>query len=218
MTITMTQQLAIQVFENLSPGSLRACIPILSQVTSWLARLEQPISLPGIGQNHEPARHAANVYTSSLALFAKVDASAIGENPHSAIGAFFHDIGMTGRLQDLAGRPGELKFAEHALIRQHTLRRPDQIAEGTSLDPAAVDVIRHHHERIDGTGYPEELVGDSISIPARTVAITSAFNALTSKIPRRPAYSAYKALAIMGRDMARHFDPNLLREFVGILG
>ena len=215
---TTTQQLAIQVFDDADPASLRICIPILGHATSWLGRLEEPIPLPPVGQDHEPARHAANVCISSLALFAKVDASAIRDNPDSAVGAFLHDIGMAGRLQEFAGRAGELKFAEHALMRRHTQWNIEQVAEGVSLNSAVVDVLRHHHERMDGKGYPDRLVAESISLPARVVAIASVFNALTSKTPRRRAYSAYEALAVMGREMAGHFDPNLLRAFVGLLG
>jgi HD-GYP domain-containing protein (c-di-GMP phosphodiesterase class II) len=80
----------------------------------------------------------------------------------------------------------------------------------------AIEVIRHHHERFDGSGYPDRLSGDSIPLAARIVAVCDVYDALRSRKPHRPPLSHLAAIEIVSSTSPGQFDPNLLEVFKGV--
>jgi putative two-component system response regulator len=131
-----------------------------------------------------------------------------------------HDIGKAGLPDHILLKPGRLTAEEFELMKTHTtigaaiLRKA---AEKHNLVPAftsmAIDVTRHHHERFDGTGYPERLRGQHIPLSARLVAIADVYDALRSPRVYKPAFPHQEALRIMFQGSPGHFDPALLKLF-----
>jgi len=111
-------------------------------------------------------------------------------------GAFIHDIGKIAIPDRLLLKKGKLTRAEHALMKQHTIIGDDLCRTVRSLE-AVRPIVRHHHERLDGSGYPDGLSGAAIPLLAQVIAIVDVFDALTTLRPYKaamPAEQAYEEL------------------------
>ena len=131
------------------------------------------------------------------------------------IASRLHDIGKLAVPDAVLLKPGKLDVDEWKLMEAHTLYGHQLLAEsGNELLDLAATIALSHHERIDGSGYPHGLRGDTIPIEARIAAIADVFDALTSDRPYRPAFTTGEALAIMTRERGTQFDPHLLDLFI----
>lgn len=130
-------------------------------------------------------------------------------------GAFLHDIGKIAIPDSVLLKPGLLSAEEQKVMRRHC-ELGAQLLEQLPAFHNAIPVVRHHHERFDGTGYPDALAGNGIPLIARAFAITDVFDALTSVRPYKRGFEADKALQIMEAELGKHFDPPLGRTFLGL--
>ena len=134
----------------------------------------------------------------------------------AVFGALVHDIGNLGIPDAILSKPGPLTRFERAEMRRHP-----EIGEGIcrsfpSSRPFA-PIVRHHHERWDGSGYPDRLRGEAIPIAARIVGLVDAFDAMIHDRPFRPAMSVEAALDEIRREAGRQFDPELVPTFVSLV-
>jgi response regulator RpfG family c-di-GMP phosphodiesterase len=128
-----------------------------------------------------------------------------------------HDIGKVGLPDHILLKPGKLDPDERILMQTHTVIGAETLQEvarhhGASLVflQMAIDIARHHHERWDGTGYPDRLSGADIPLSARLVAVADVYDALRSRRVYKPALAHEAALQIMLEGSPGHFDPALL--------
>jgi len=132
------------------------------------------------------------------------------------LGALVHDVGKIGIPDGILKKPDKLSEVEFEIIQKH----PD-IGEILVHDHplgALVDaIIRQHHERVDGTGYPNALGGDQISLYARIVSIADAFDAMTSARPYRQQMAVEKALGILQQGQGKQFDAALTGSFADMV-
>ncbi len=151
-----------------------------------------------------------------VARFASQLASAVGIEGRDLtwlrIGAFLYDIGKRSVPLEILNKPGPLDEAEWEIVKSHVAHSVQVVAD---LDPPwdMASMVRHHHERWDGTGYPDGLAGNQIPLTARILCIADAFTALTSKRSYRKAYAPAEALKIMEQEAGIVFDPQLLATF-----
>ncbi len=132
-----------------------------------------------------------------------------------------HDIGKVGISDSILLKPGALTASEIDEMRRHPqigaevlMTAGDRLgAEGEKLLAHATDIALYHHEKYDGSGYPHGLVGETIPLSARIVAVADVFDALTSQRPYKKAWSVASAVEHMERDRGRHFDPLVLDAF-----
>jgi HD-GYP domain-containing protein (c-di-GMP phosphodiesterase class II) len=127
-----------------------------------------------------------------------------------------HDIGKIGVPERVLGKPGPLDPAEWEQMRRHPLVGAQIVAPFESFAAAAL-VIRHHHERWDGSGYPDGLVAGAIPRGARIVAVADVWDALTSARPYRPALSREAALAILMAEAGRTLEADTVATFVSLV-
>ena len=131
-----------------------------------------------------------------------------------------HDIGKVGIPDSILQKPGRLTKEEFEIMTRHTIIGADSLREAAGQSESgsflnmAVAVARHHHERFDGTGYPDGLKGQDIPLPARIVALADVFDALTSVRVYKAAYSPEKAKAMIEEERGRHFDPDVSDAFL----
>jgi len=132
-------------------------------------------------------------------------------------GAFLHDIGKIAIPDRVLLKRSRLTTREYALIKTHPVVGDELCRTVRSLD-AVRPIVRHHHERLDGRGYPDGLAGDEIPLVAQIVTIVDVYDALTTNRPYRKALSTAAALATM-RLEARHgaYAPALVEQFVGLI-
>lgn len=125
-----------------------------------------------------------------------------------------HDIGKIGIPDRIILKPGPLNDEEWALMRQHPQIGADIIGENTHpLMQYARSIALTHHEKWDGSGYPNGLVGEQIPFVGRLAALADVYDALTSKRPYKEAWSVEKASQIIHEGAGKHFDPNLMAIF-----
>lgn len=168
-------------------------------------------------KDNETGQHVLRMshYAQALAL-------AVGFDPRDAEdllhAAPMHDVGKIGIPDHILRKPQGLTPEEWAVMRTHANIGADIIGRHDSgvLHIAARIALRHH-EKWDGSGYPDGLAGTAIPLEARIVAIADVFDALTSVRPYKAAWSVEDAVALLEREAGRHFDPALVPAFVAIL-
>ena len=107
-----------------------------------------------------------------------------------------------------------LSSKELAEIRRHPILGAELMQYHTQVDDIAMDIILHHHEKLDGYGYPHSLLGDQVSTAARIAAIADIFDAMTTQRSYQEPYRGYTALKIMQEDMTKELDNSLLEILV----
>jgi putative nucleotidyltransferase with HDIG domain len=127
-------------------------------------------------------------------------------------GGLFHDIGKIGVPDRILTKPGPLDPDEYALIKRHPGDGADIVAKFSRLREA-VPLIRHHHERWDGEGYPDGLAGNEIPLEACVVGLADAWDAMTTDRPYRPALSVDQAAAEVRRCRGTQFSPQVVDAF-----
>lgn len=135
-----------------------------------------------------------------------------------AMGFFMHDVGQTAIPRDIIEKRGPLTEEEWAIIRTHPEKGVQILKESGIASKAALLIIRQHHERQNGSGYPEGLSNGDIHIYSRICAIADAFDAFTAERPYRDQTSSFTALETMYREMKQEFDPELFTQFVRLVG
>ena len=127
-----------------------------------------------------------------------------------------HDLGKIVVPAEILGRPGKLSAIEVEAVQCHCVVGAD-VLEQSSLPGVFVDVARHHHERLDGSGYPDGLAGDEISLPARIVAVADIFEAMTHHRPHRPSYSVDETLAELVAGAGVRYDARVVEACGAVL-
>ena len=126
-----------------------------------------------------------------------------------------HDIGKIGVPDVVLLKPGKLSPDEFEIMKRHTIIGARILADGhCDVVRVAGQIARSHHERWDGTGYPDRLAGEAIPIEARIVGLVDVYDALTHDRPYRPAWTEERVLAHIASERGRHFDPALVDVFL----
>jgi putative two-component system response regulator len=130
------------------------------------------------------------------------------------LGGYLHDVGKVGIPDSILFKPGKLSEQEWATMRTHPARGEEICRPLKSLAPV-LPLIRHHHERLDGTGYPDRLAGDRIPLLARVLQVVDIYDALTNPRPYKQSYPRAKALEILEDEAGRGWrDPEITNLFV----
>ncbi|MBI3998744.1 MAG: HD-GYP domain-containing protein [Armatimonadetes bacterium] len=127
-----------------------------------------------------------------------------------------HDIGKIGITDWILNKPGRLTPAEFAVVKGHPARSEEMIGRIPSLRPT-LKAIRWHHERLDGSGYPDGISGDAIPLEPRILAVADVFDAMRSGRSYRPARSDHEALVFLKEQAGRQFDPRCVEALIRII-
>lgn len=209
--------------------------------------MQMQIDLDGIDGNRDldlPAalEHLSEMYVATMKSFARVVEAkdectrghldraqkyglalaqrispALARRPETAFGFFLHDLGKVGVPERVLCKPGPLTLDEWEVMRAHPMIGA-QILEPFRFLAEAVDVVRHHHERFDGSGYPDGLAGASIPLAARIFSVADCFDAMTSDRPYRSALPVETALGEIRAGAGSQFDPEVSEAFLELAG
>ena len=175
--------------------------------------------VPGMGQHLERIRDYSHVLAEELyrqGIFPEIDQKFIDDIYNASP---LHDIGKIAISDHILGKPGQLTMEEFEIMKQHseigaqTLQSAMQYAGYSSFLAMSIDIARHHHERFDGTGYPDGLSGLDIPLSAQIVSVVDVFDALTSHRVYKKAIPPNIVKLMIEQDAGARFNPAIVQAF-----
>jgi HD-GYP domain-containing protein (c-di-GMP phosphodiesterase class II) len=161
--------------------------------------------------------HSVAVCAMMVALARQLSLDA--EQTHSAgLAGLLHDLGKALIPLDLLNKPGKLTVKEFAIIKSHPDKGHEMLLSGDNVNPMALDVCWHHHEKVNGSGYPKGLKGDEISLFAKMGAVCDVYDAITSNRPYKRGWDPAESLRKMAEWSSGHFDSTVFQAFVKSIG
>lgn len=150
-------------------------------------------------------RHSVNVGLIFLSLISKQ----VGRDTLEdlTMGAVFHDIGKTKIPAQILNKPAALTDEEFDLVKKHTVYGYEMLYAAGEFSDDSLDIVRHHHERWDGTGYPDRQEGEAISAYSRLAAVCDVYDALTTSRSYKPRMDFASAMDIIIKGSGKHFAP-----------
>lgn len=175
-----------------------------------------------LGRAAEYKDNETGLHVVRMSHYARIIARAMGFADHQAEellhAAPMHDIGKIGIPDSILRKPGRLTEEEWDIMRRHTLIGARILGDHPSgLLRLARSIAMCHHEKWDGSGYPNGLAGEAIPLEARIVAIADVFDALTSERPYKKAWSVDDAVGLISKESGKHFDPAVVSAFMSCL-
>nr|WP_216318763.1 HD-GYP domain-containing protein [Deinococcus aestuarii] len=164
-------------------------------------------------RSYETKGHTDRVTALALRLGTHLDLE-YGDLAHLRWGAYLHDLGKIAIPDAVLLKRGPLTPIERELMRGHVTIGEFILREQGFVPGEVLEVVRHHHERWDGRGYPDGLRGEEIPLLARLFTVVDVYDALTSERPYKPSWTHEDALAELRRMAGRHLDPELLEAFL----
>jgi cyclic di-GMP phosphodiesterase len=137
---------------------------------------------------------------------------------HVRLGGELHDIGKIGTRESILNKPAPLTPEEFTHIKEHSVLGEKILAPFLSHSPLVLRIVRSHHERVDGSGFPDGLHGNQIPLEARLVAVVDAFDAMTTNRAYRPQLPVPAAISELRRCAGVHFDPAVVEAFLNAHG
>lgn len=190
----------------------------------WRRLFRRMISVQGVLDGLAVAIEARDHYTEDHTLRVAMYALGLAEAldlPHDTRlqvleGALVHDVGKIGVPDAVLLKEGRLTHEEYELMKRHVLIGV-QICETMGVDTVSGHVVRHHHERFDGTGYPDGLAGERIPLVGRIAAVADAFDAMTSNRPYRSALTWDRAIHELEDGRGSQWDPTVVDAFLHVV-
>ena len=187
------------------------------EIAATRLKLVQQLGRAGEYRDNETGTHVIR-----MAHYSALLAEAIGYDPEFIellfLAAPLHDIGKISIPDSILLKPGKLTPEEWEIMKTHAEAGALIIGDtnGVQLFDMAVNIARYHHEKWDGSGYPEGLSGNDIPIEARMCALADVFDALVSERPYKKAWSLDEAMSFIAEGAGHHFDPDLAEKFIAL--
>ena len=164
-------------------------------------------------QEYSIHHHSVNVAFFAAIVGTIIDVGASEMEPLT-LAALVHDIGKLRIDPEILDKPESLEEEEYEIIKRHTIQGCELLEQNGITDPAILKGVRYHHERLDGSGYPEGLKGKMIPKIARIIGMCDAFDALTTQRTFRKNYTSFEALMLMKKEMKTQFHEKLVDGFI----
>lgn len=187
------------------------------QVSSQNHLMEMATSLAGAIDAKDPY---TKDHSTSVSRYSEALARAINlpeeEVERIKLGALLHDVGKIGIPESVLKKPDKLLDDEWEIMKQHPVIGAEKVLEPNEALRDLIPIVKYHHERIDGLGYPEKLKGSEIPLAARIVSVADAYHALISDRPYRKGMPIEKACEILQSGSGTQWDADLVRHFITI--
>ena len=161
--------------------------------------------------------HCVNVCVFCVALAQKLELADASELKVLGTGALLHDIGKSLVDRSIVNKEGPLTDEEWAIIKKHPVHGVDILRKEGGIPEESYAVVSQHHERCDGSGYPEGLSGEKINRYGKLSAIVDVFDAMTTQRVYKNAADSFTAFLVMKNEMRAGLDQNMFREFVQLM-
>lgn len=220
-TLAKAKQATIEMFEEARMGnsvSVQDVEPLVDEISQSVMRNSSAmLSITRIKSIDDYTYlHSVAVCALMIALGKQMNYQ--GDFHSLGMAGLLHDVGKTGIPEDVLNKPGKLTDEEFELIKGHPYHGWKVLKESSGVDEIALDVCLHHHERVDGTGYPDKISGDKLSLVARMGAVCDVYDAITSERCYKKGWDPADALKKMTSWKDGHFDDKVFNAFVKTIG
>jgi putative two-component system response regulator len=211
------------ISKPVSPAVVKARVKThLSLVDADELRSTRLQVIQRLGRASEYKDNETGMHIMRMSHYSKIIALAYGFSVEDADDLFnaapMHDIGKIGIPDSIMLKPGKLTHEEFVVMKNHPIIGAEILGDSDSeLIALAKLVSLTHHEKWDGTGYPNQLKGEDIPIEGRIVALADVFDALTSVRPYKDAWTVEAAMELINKEKGKHFDPHLVEIFEPLL-
>ena len=216
----VTSMLSMIVFETPTAQAIQRQRSHITRMIDFSMKSPEAVShmLRLTHHDYHTYTHSVNVGIYGLAIAMELLKSN-GEHDLNEItaGFFLHDLGKCRVPSEIINKPGPLSSDEWTIMRGHPMYGYRLLNREGALSKEVSIIVRQHHERMDGTGYPEKLIGDRIHLYARICAVADAFDALTTHRSYKAPMTSFHALQTMKEEMEAQFDPDIFRTLVLLL-
>jgi len=219
--ITASKQAVVSMFNDVRMGkavNTESAMQCVDEIAASVARNEGAlISLLRL-KNKDDYTYMHSVAVSALmVVLAKELGLSEREVKQAGLAGLLHDIGKAAIPMDYLNKPGALTDEEFAVVREHPQRGYELMKQANITDEVALDVCLHHHEKVNGEGYPKGLQGDEISLFAKMGAVCDVYDAITSTRAYKPSWEPSQSLQRMAK-WSGHFDDTVFKAFVKSVG
>ena len=163
-----------------------------------------------------------SIHCMNVCIMAVSFGRTLGMNKHElellGLGGLLHDLGKMRVPLEILNKPSKLTFEEFEVMKTHPMEGYEMLKKAGDLPLEVLDIVKHHHERRNGKGYPEQLSGDEINDMTRIVALVDVYDAITSDRCYHDAITPYDALRNMYEWVNEDFDKKLIEQFIKCLG
>jgi len=219
--VNRSRQKVVMLFNEVRLGraaDVEQCLPVVQDVADSVARNPQAlISLARLKTRDDYTyMHSVAVCALMVSLARQLGLDE-ARTREAGLAGLLHDVGKMLVPADVLNKPGRLNDDEFDLIKLHPARGFELLKSGGAVPESTLDVCLHHHEKMDGTGYPHKLQGEQISLLARMGAVCDVYDAITSERAYKSAWDPAVSLSRMAQ-WHGHFDPMVFQAFVKSLG
>lgn len=219
--LNRSRQAVVALFSEARLGqaiNTERCLPVVEEVAQSLARNPSAfVSLARLKTRDDYTyMHSVAVCALMIGLARQLGLSE-AQTREAGLSGLLHDIGKMQMPLEVLNKPGSLTDAEFTIMRTHPEHGHALLDGNPNVPDITLDVVMHHHEKLDGTGYPHRLAGEQISQMARMGAICDVYDAITSKRPYKAAWDPAGSLQRMAQ-WKGHFDPAIFQAFLKSVG
>lgn len=194
-----------------------AVMPVVDDIAASVQRHHHAIISVARLKQHDTYTYLHSVAVCALMLSLSKELGLDPEQTRLAgVGGLMHDVGKAAMPLDVLNKPGRLTDEEYAVMKRHPAAGAS-LLERSNAEPVAVDIALHHHEKFDGSGYPQGLKGDEISLLSRMAAICDVYDAVTSERVYKKPWEPATAIRTMA-SWEGHFDKAIFQAFVKTVG
>lgn len=195
------------------------CLPLVDEISSSIMRNPGAIiSLARLKtQDEYTYMHSVTVCALMVSLAQQLGMNA-AQRREAGLAGLLHDLGKSFIPLEVLNKPGRLTEQEFAIVQTHPVKGYEALLEGKGVSGGALDVCRHHHEKIDGTGYPDGLKGAEISLLSKMGAVCDVYDAITSNRPYKMGWDPADSIKKMAEWSKGHFDDMVFQAFVCSIG
>ncbi len=219
--IAQARQQVTQMFNDARMGQVpktAAVLPLVEEISASVARNPDALISLARMKNRDDYTYMHSVAVCGLMVaLARQLGLAPAQVRDAGVGGLLHDIGKIAIPLEILNKPDSLGSAEYEIVMRHPVAGAELLSQVQGIPDAAMQVVRHHHERIDGSGYPDGLAADEIDPMARMGAVCDVYDAVTSERSYNVGWNPAQALSRMAA-WKGHFDTAVFQAFVRTVG